>query len=193
MHHVMLDLETLGTAADAAILSIGAVRFDPVKGVIDDWDTFYAVVRDSEGSSDPDTVLWWLRQSADARAAVADPLGDVFVCSEFGVLTLLTQWLGDDPKGLQLWSNGPTFDEVILRSAYARAGMDWPFSFRRSRCCRTLRALAELAGFGETEQDARALGILNLTPHRADHDAIRQAYFACLHYTALGLGPKEEA
>ena len=30
LNHIMMDMETLGTLADAPIMSIGAVRFDPL-------------------------------------------------------------------------------------------------------------------------------------------------------------------
>ena len=43
MKHIMIDLETLGTVADAAIMSIGAVRFDLDSDKIDDTG-FYASI-----------------------------------------------------------------------------------------------------------------------------------------------------
>lgn len=40
MNHLMIDLETLGTSADAVILSVGAVKFDLESDKIDD-EGFY--------------------------------------------------------------------------------------------------------------------------------------------------------
>ena len=45
MAHVMVDLETWGTHAGAAIRSIGACMFDPVKGTIE--QTFYMNITDA--------------------------------------------------------------------------------------------------------------------------------------------------
>mgnify|MGYP002792717163 CR=1 FL=1 len=35
MKHIMVDIETLSTAVNAAVLSIGAVEFDPMSGKIE--------------------------------------------------------------------------------------------------------------------------------------------------------------
>ena len=42
MNHVMLNLETMGYEGRSAIISIGAVAFDPKSGVLG--ETFYANV-----------------------------------------------------------------------------------------------------------------------------------------------------
>ncbi|MFM9673750.1 3'-5' exonuclease, partial [Streptomyces galilaeus] len=72
MNHVMLDLETMGQGNNAAIVAIGAVFFEPTTGEIG--DTFYRKI-DLEsaaqyGEIDPNTVLWWLKQSDAARAEI---------------------------------------------------------------------------------------------------------------------------
>ena len=62
----MLDLETLSTRNDAAIISIGLVKFDQ-NGVIDSqgWALDFSKVT---GHIDPGTVKWWMEQSDMARA-----------------------------------------------------------------------------------------------------------------------------
>ena len=75
MSRIMVDLETLGTAPGSVILSIGAVRFDVEKGLLDE---FYVNI-DVESSQrlgltiDGDTVMWWLKQSDAARAKCRTP------------------------------------------------------------------------------------------------------------------------
>jgi len=134
----MLDLETLGTGAEAAIVSLGACAFDLETGQI--LDTFHQKVMfsPSMGKIDASTVLWWFQQSEEARAALLEgeklPLIDVL--RNFRDFATKAQVDG-------LWSNGPTFDEVILRAACERLDVHLGISFRLSRCCRTFFMLAK--------------------------------------------------
>jgi hypothetical protein len=182
--HVMLDLETFGTSSDAAVMAIGACRFDPREGWIDEEaDAFEARVDLGNtppakvGALDPATVEWWLQQDEAARLALlAEPRKSLQASvADFNL------WIGS-VKVTHLWSNGPTFDEVILRAAYRRVGRGFPIHYRASRCCRTLHDLARRAGWKPT--DAVDAGLVK---HRAMHDAIRQARGACEMYAALGL------
>lgn len=130
-NNIMLDLETMGTSSQAAVIAIGAVRFDKDAGIV---DTFYRVV--DLGSSvrhglkiEPDTVLWWMRQSDDARAKFDRP----------GIqlphaLTDFADWVGADAL---MWGNGASFDNTILSSAYEACGMEQPWKFWNDRCYRT--------------------------------------------------------
>lgn len=69
----MVDLETMGNCTDAAICSIGAVKFDPDTDSSTDTE-FYAHInlqsaQDDGGRIDAVTVLWWMafkRMSTDA-------------------------------------------------------------------------------------------------------------------------------
>lgn len=60
MKNVMLDLETMGSGSKAAIVSIGAVLFDPMTG--ETGAEFYQVVSLNSsahyGELDPGTVIW---------------------------------------------------------------------------------------------------------------------------------------
>ena len=63
--HLMIDLETLATTPDAAILTIGACKFDPRSNDID--ATFYERIQlDSQENYDrtinEDTLAWWSKQ-----------------------------------------------------------------------------------------------------------------------------------
>jgi len=71
---IMIDLETLATSPDAAILTIGAVKFDPFGDDIKDpkCEKFY--VRVDLDSCDriglvttDDTIAWWANQSKEAQ------------------------------------------------------------------------------------------------------------------------------
>lgn len=180
----MLDLETLGTGTDAAIVSIGACRFDLASGQIQ--DEFHEKVdfTPSMGKVDPATVLWWLEQGEEARKSLLEgprsPLASV--------LQHFRRWVtdGDLKFGrLQgLWSNGPTFDEMILRAAYARLDLTFAVSFRLSRCCRTFFMLA-------TELQMPRYAFEGIK-HNALDDARNQARAMCEIHKRIINGPPRQ-
>jgi exodeoxyribonuclease VIII len=142
MHEVMIDLETMGTKPNAAIVAIGAVAMDFDSRTLG--PQFYTVV-DLESSvaqggvMAPATVLWWLGQSDEARAEFKFKKG----CHINVALVQFSEYLrkesGDRP--VHLWGNGAAFDNVVLRSAYERSGITPPWGYQGDRCYRTVAAL----------------------------------------------------
>lgn len=139
MNNIMIDLETMGTKNDAAIIAIGAVEFDVETQKLG--REFYLVV-DLEsavavgGVIDASTVLWWMKQSDEARAEFLK-LG---VTIHFA-LGAFSRWCRAKEEDPIIWGNGATFDNVILRSAYERCGLSVPWKYSDDRCFRTVRAL----------------------------------------------------
>jgi hypothetical protein len=135
---VMIDIETLGTAPGAAILSIGAVLFGPA-GL---GDTFYAPVLLQSCTAvgltiDAATVGWWFTQSEEARAAAFRP--DAATLPE--VLLAFSCWFA--ARGVKRpWCHGATFDVPLLDAAYKTCGMTSPWDFWSVRDTRTLYDLA---------------------------------------------------
>lgn len=73
MNNLMIDLESMGKKPNAPIVSIGAVFFDPQSGELG--QEFYTAVNlesamEQGAVPDGDTILWWLRQSSEARSAI---------------------------------------------------------------------------------------------------------------------------
>jgi len=70
MPDAMIDIETLATTPDAAIVSIGAVTFSTTDSPIDE-ALHISVSREScrehDRRVDPDTLEWWQDQPAEAR------------------------------------------------------------------------------------------------------------------------------
>lgn len=146
--NVMLDLETMDSAPSAAIVAIGAVVFtDDGLG-----ETFYTNVDLASsmlygGTVSGDTVMWWLRQSQEARDALGKT-GDVYqrpVALDV-VLLRFAGWLGKvstHPNDIRMWGNGATFNNVVLSEAYRRLDTMTrrPWSYRNDRCYRTIAAL----------------------------------------------------
>lgn len=135
--HVMIDLETMGTRPDAPIIAIGAVAFD-AKAIHNE---FYVVVDLADsvaegGVIDPSTVLWWMKQSDEARAAFAREGRALGLA-----LGRFREWVGTyDVSGV--WGNGASFDNAILSEAYRRMGNDAPWPFYMDRCYRTMKSIS---------------------------------------------------
>jgi DNA polymerase III epsilon subunit-like protein len=169
MQDIMIDLETLGTRPGSIITSIGAVAMDLENGIIGDRDSSFVFHRridpiSSQGyglTMDADTVVWWSQQSDEARQELQGKefLGDV--------LYDFSKWLHSVTGGYsetRIWGNGATFDNVLLRAAYAKVGGSAPWPHTGDRCYRTMKALTRGVELKRTG-----------THHNALDDAISQA------------------
>ncbi|MCT8353874.1 3'-5' exonuclease [Photorhabdus kayaii] len=177
MNNLMLDLETMGTGPNAAIVSIGAVFFNPNTGEIG--DTFYSPVDLASsisygGTVDGDTVRWWLQRSDEARAEI--------YCYElpalFSVLYELSEFT--QTADIKVWGNGATFDNIILRSAYENCGIPVFWYFWNDRDVRTIVELGHTIGI-DPKNDIQFDGIR----HNALDDAMHQAKYVSTIYQAL--------
>jgi len=198
MNHVMIDVETLGVSPDAAIVSIGAVRFDPITGRVGDVgptggiaggqlacasDRLHARIKfDSAdlGEIDASTFEWWLGRSREAQDALLG--GERLTLRE--ALSALTNWLQNGPKPEGIWANDPDFDLVLLRSAYKRVDRVFPYSFRLHRSVRTMQWLACQLGMMLPKT-------FNALSHDALSDALCQAHIVSAIYARLGLSYPE--
>lgn len=133
-NNVMLDIETLSTRVDAAILSIGAVRFDR-RNI---GSHFYA--RIDLGSClqagltvDDSTFSWWLKQSEEARQKLYDD--SPLQLSE--ALSRFSSWLVAAGKPPLVWGNGAAFDNAVLKHAYQAIDVPEPWPYWADRCYRT--------------------------------------------------------
>lgn len=137
MMHLMIDLETMSLAPNAAIVSIGAVL---MTGQAEEIDNFYRNVSldSSVGCGlhmDPSTVMWWLTQSERAR-------GELGVRAQSLKTTLkeLSDWLAIDEL-VGVWGNGAAADNVWIAQAYRATNLTRPWSHKQDRCYRTFRAM----------------------------------------------------
>lgn len=149
MNHLMIDLETMGNKPKAPIVSIGAVLFDPQSGALG--EEFYAAVQLESAMAqgavpDGDTIIWWLKQSPEARAAICadDAMPIAAALSE---LSHFINRHADNPKYLKVWGNGANFDNVIIRGAFERAGHICPWQFWNDHDVRTIVTLGRAIGF----------------------------------------------
>jgi len=183
--HVMVDIETLSTKHNAAVLSIGACEFDEDGARYDNpflvsiphacYDHIVWNMPCQDYHKDKSTLEWWARQSEEAVEALEVNL----VQSRRAAATAFAVWFASNGLNTaRVWANGPQFDCVILRNLFDREDVSCPWHFRDERDCRTLYSLfmsSEVSGFYQMAQDAMKEAGIGNTSHRADHDAIRQA------------------
>lgn len=134
---VMLDLETMSTAANAAIVQIGACANDGRSDFQVNVDL--ASSMKAGLTIDPDTIKWWFAQSDEARASVSRT---GFTLDE--ALSSFSAWLRGGKLGAidcELWAFPAAFDVTILSSAYRAVGLKEPWHYRSPRCLRTLAAI----------------------------------------------------
>ncbi|EFC9058356.1 exonuclease, partial [Escherichia coli] len=168
-HHLMIDLETMGKNPDAPIISIGAIFFDPQTGEMGPEFSKTIDLETAGGVIDRDTIKWWLKQSREAQSAILTdeiPLDDA--------LLQLREFI-DENSGeffVQVWGNGATFDNVILRRSYERQGIPCPWRYTNDRDVRTMVALGLVMDF-----DARTTIPFEGERHNALNDARYQAKY----------------
>lgn len=180
MNHVMLDLETMGFRSKSAIVSIGAVAFDPDNNVLG--DTFYTNVDlnsclDAGLEIDGSTIMWWLDQSEAAKNSLQSdqlPLQDAL--SQFS--DYIHQF-----KNVKVWGNGASFDNVIMENAYLSVNMERPWRFYQDRDQRTIVDIVDsIHGRQKREKTG--------TAHNALDDAVNQAKLVCKCWQMLGMKKK---
>jgi hypothetical protein len=178
---VMIDLETLSTDSNAAIISIGAAKFDP-RGAIGElgdpsnpeYQHFYRnidmhSVVEAGFHVSGQTLKWWMGSgegrspTTEARAALfEDPIDIGSALSQFFI------WFGEE--SLPTWGNGAGFDNVVLRNAYQKLGGIPPFRYKHDRCYRTINALFPDVAY---------------VPPALAHDALSDAVAQAVHLQKL--------
>jgi hypothetical protein len=158
---IMIDLETLATSTDAAILTIGAVKFDPfgreaqepsmtpfyVRVDLDSCDEIGLVTND-------DTIAWWANQSKEAQEEAFNTDDRIHIRDAFEQLYKFC-W-----GAKRVWSNGSCFDIVICEHVFKKVNRAVPWKFWEVRDVRT----------------AFDLGINPLRPPVTAHHALQDAW-----------------
>ncbi len=157
----MLDIETYSTRPNAVILTIGAAKFNPRTG--NSYSSFYRRVdidscKKLNMDIDPNTEDWWsiqdekVRNEAIGKEGIRIPLKQA--------LTELSTYLYGCTY---IWAKSPSFDCVILTTAYRLCNMVTPWKFWNERDCRTLYWLA-----GISNKD--------VCPENGAHNAVEDCY-----------------
>ena len=178
MKHIMVDIETLSTAVNAAVLSIGAVEFDPRSGKIE--REFYHELDLTDQTNrhiDASTVQWWAKQclvnvdniaflakNNREKDAVAYVLHELGAFINGGVEYAMTRVEGYEK--IAVWACDPDFDIAILDNLYKEHNLPTPWKYSETKSVRTVRMLTQIAGMEIPIQEA---------DHNALNDCIRQA------------------
>ncbi len=147
--HLMVDLETMGKKPGAPIVSVGAVFFDPASGKTG--AEYYQVINLESSMSfgarpDASTILWWLKQSPEARSAIVvdDTVGLVEALEQF--LDFIAENAANGSRSVQLWGNGSSFDCSLLEAAFELADTPFPIPHWNYRDVRTVVELGKAVG-----------------------------------------------
>lgn len=131
----MVDLETLATTPNAAILTIGAVTFDPNSTRI--YDEFYRRIEIESLDAldtyiDDGTLEWWSKQDQVAQDEAFDPEG------REPIQNVLEDFYKFCMGSSKFWSHGATFDIVILEYYFRKINKPFPWNFWDVRDTRTI-------------------------------------------------------
>lgn len=158
----MVDIETVATSNNAAIITIAAVRFDALNSdkemktlelLIDVEDA----INNWKLDVDSGTIEWWGKQSKEAQYAAFEKGPRITLDV---ALSSLAKFVGGSSR---LWCQGMNFDPVILDNAYRAVGQPSPWMYYNWRDSRTL-----LSFFNDLPKKSG-------TAHNAVDDAVWQA------------------
>jgi exodeoxyribonuclease VIII len=142
---ISLDLETLATTPDAAVVSLGAVEVATIgvdgsrhpRSSVQFYSVFNIHEQGERGARmQESTVLWWNKQPDEVRQA----LTEAQETNEFVVrgANNFLAWV-DALPGSPVWVvQGADFDIPILQMFLARVGLTLPGYYRHKICLRTL-------------------------------------------------------
>ena len=140
----MLDIETMGTQKNAAMLSIACVAFDRKTGVAEKDTYFYRRIDPNDYdnypgrfSMDISTIMWWMEQEREVQQ---EAWGGKLPLK--GALGAFLAWLpgGSD---LHVWAHGKDFDPPIVENALKACKMPIPWKFWQTLDTRTAYFLAD--------------------------------------------------
>ena len=173
-NEVMIDIETLGTSADAVICTIGAVVFDARGSTICDRLELRPDMTEQTDNHhrriNADTVDWWEKQSPEA---IDEAISDRDRIPFKDAMAELHKFCRNRKA---IWANGVCFDITILENAWHELNIAPPWDFWTVRDARTVYDLC-----GVSIKDG------HVTSHKAVEDAEHQAVVVQRAYRKLFL------
>ena len=185
-HQVMIDIETLGKTPGCVILSVGAAVMDmETMTVVDQkyWVLDLKEQSEHHRHMDADTVVWWMQQSDDARAAFRKLVPQ----TDATTFKIELQALFDQYDTKTVWANGTNFDIPLLGnyiySLFKGPGQEHevvPWNYR----WQDMRSLATV--MDSVKPYSSFYSQRGTVAHNALDDAIRQAEYVleCLKWIA---------
>lgn len=138
----MLDIETMGKNPGAPVLSIGLQMFDLGSRKLG--KKFYVQISLESCMAaglqpDASTILWWMKQSDEARKAFESNNGAYDLFNGLNYLRAFVDDSGSHRSRFMPWGNSSRFDCGILMAAYRAAGLHAPWEHWNERDYRTIK------------------------------------------------------
>jgi len=193
-NQIMVDIETLGTSSNAFIIQIGACVFNISTGeILSQFNMCTDLSKESEIKIEGSILDWWI--SDPTRLSTLSnlfkntdgKLSNKDLMEEFYHWILKVQGIYMIKN---MWGNGTTFDNVIIKNSFIKYGLCYPIGYRNDMDMRTIIALASDIS-GEESQDFVKRNCLpedQLTNHNALSDAINQAHVVTCAYNIIKHG-----
>lgn len=155
---VMIDIECLGIAPEALILTIAAVAFDPFSHRIDHEHSLYFRIDPASQPTrqiDEATVAWWAQQPKIAQEEAFSEEDRIPLAEALHKLASLI-W-----RSKRVWANGICYDMTILEHAYKQLGIPLPWQYYKVMDARTVYKMLPKVGKPPNN-------------HHAFHDCVNQ-------------------
>jgi len=132
----MVDIETLSSNSDAAVIAIGLCLFDGK----DVWGEHEILIdpQFTPGYRDPDTLDWWSTQDQEVFQKMMSGM-----VMPWDACDQMISYFDAHPGVKQLWANPPSFDITILRHLFKLYDKSFPIHFTGERDFRTMRKFAD--------------------------------------------------
>jgi len=174
----IIDIETLGTNADAVVLSVGIVAVDSTidyeyKDLIK--NGFYATLDvksqvDAGRKIDKDTLAWWGRQGAEAMEVLIPSSDDIHWNQLLPSIFEYFKSVGADTKEILVYARGSHFDFGILHDLFRVTGdagaYDLPWRWWNIHDSKTVQITLV-----DEKIDVHPVGFIH---HNALHDSARE-------------------
>jgi hypothetical protein len=173
MNSLMLDLETLDTESSAIVLSLGACCFNG-ESLIQSAETDISKriyleldLKDQESAGRTisiDTLDWWIKQKPGLEQFDIKALKKYTLVQ---TIEALDKFILDNKIDC-IWSNGPSFDMVIIESIY-NSHSNRPFMIKYSNWFdfKTIRYMRKLLKMPEIKIEVQIHNSLNDAMHQA--------------------------
>ena len=156
--HLVIDLETLGTSVDSAILQIGAVGFSLFHEETCHFNEVISLQSNllSDRTVNESTLKWHINQN---NKNFLELLNCENALTLYAALSNLEYFMIDkfNCDEVFVWGNGPDFDNAILADAFSEFSLNLPWDFRNNRCYRTLKHLCPSSGERKMNKEHDAL------------------------------------
>ena len=168
--NAMVDIETLATTPNAAIVSIGVAWFD--EGGLDARNFYIELNWGMQNRYIcPKTLEWW-----------RDEMHGEIPSGKIGIREGLGRLGAELQPAETIWAKPASFELPILEDAYRQFGMQVPWNPRKWRCAYTL---SKLGVPWSAEPGPVPFDIVSLRKHNALYDATVQAGVAGAHLMDL--------